>query len=176
MKQVVPIKYIQPCSMERIILHWTAGPGKSRRDEWGHYHFVIDQDLVINPGKAILANANTKDGDYAAHTLNCNQGSIGVSMAGMRQAVERPFNPGPDPITEAQWNLTLELIAQLAVAYKIPTKPTTILTHAEVQDNLKIQQRGKWDITILPWNQTVNTAREVGDLMRTTVQRIIDKK
>lgn len=174
MLQAVTPQWLPHCVMHRIIIHWTAGPRICRPDELDHYHFIVNQDLTIHKGvHGIDENANTADGIYAAHTLKCNQGSIGVSMAGMRGAVESPFDPGPDPITKSQFDRTLALVAQLAVAYQIPVTPQTILTHAEVQDNLKIQQRGKWDITILPWDHTVNSAKEVGDLLRSTVSKII---
>ena len=43
------------------------------------------------------------------------------------------------------------LVANLALHYKIPVTPQTILTHAEVQPTLGIKQRGKWDVTRIPY-------------------------
>lgn len=153
--------------MERVIVHWTAGSSQPTEDDRAHYHALVTGDGRIVPGvPSIAANSGGSKRGYAAHTRACNSGSIGVSLCGMRGAVESPFHPGPDPITEAQWLAALDLIAALAKHYKIAVTPKTILTHAEVQANLNIRQRGKWDIARLPWNPGVVGAKAVGDLMR----------
>ena len=89
--------------MKRLILHWSAGAHKVTETDKAHYHFIIDGAGNVCAGRhPVEANENPIKGKYAAHTLNCNTGSIGVAVAAMAGAVERPFNPGKQPITEAQ--------------------------------------------------------------------------
>ena len=53
--------------------------------------------------------------------------------------------------------------------YKITVTPQTVLTHAEVEKTLGVKQKGKWDITRLPYNKNVVGAKAVGDLLRKEV-------
>jgi hypothetical protein len=156
--------------MKRIIWHWTAGTHKASKTDREHYHFIIEGDGTVVPGnKPPEANLSTKDGDYAAHTKGCNTGAIGIAVAAMRGAVERPFSAGPSPITPAQMKALVDLTAKLSRQYGIPVTPQTILSHAEVQDTLGIAQRGKWDITWLPGAATPARARVIGDQLRGSV-------
>ena len=66
----------------------------------------------------------------------------------------------------AQFNAFCKLVADLCVEYGIPVTPQTVLTHAEVQTTLGVQQRGKWDVARLPWRDDLRGARSVGDYMR----------
>jgi hypothetical protein len=102
----------------------------------------------------------------AHHTKNANTGAIGVSLCGMVNAIESPFDAGPNPITKIQWDAGVEVITQLAIYYKIPVTPFEILTHAEVEPNLKIPQDGKWDITRLPFDDKTQGHKAVGDRLR----------
>ncbi|MBD9528241.1 hypothetical protein [Paracoccus sp. PAR01] len=52
-----------------------------------HYHYVIAGSGIADEGD---------------HTLDCNTGSIRISLAGMAGAVEAPVSPQPWSITEAQ--------------------------------------------------------------------------
>ena len=139
---------------QRVILHWTAGTNAVSALDREHYHFIVAGDGAIVPGKyGVAANDSTKDGDgYAAHTLGCNTGSIGVALAGMAGAVEQPFYAGKFPITALQWNAAAALVAALCIHYQIKVTPKTVLSHAEVEPTLGVKQRGKWDIARLPWN------------------------
>jgi hypothetical protein len=105
-------------------------------------------------------------GQYAAHTLNCNTGSIGVAVAAMAGAVERPFNPGKAPITPAQVEGLVKLVRDLCRGYGIPVTRETVLSHAEVQPTLGIKQRGKWDIAWLPGMDAPGDPVKVGDHLR----------
>jgi hypothetical protein len=161
--------------MKRIVMHWTAGTHKAGVTDKRHYHFIVEGDGTIvagnNPVSANLRIANPNDGStYAAHTAGANTGSIGVAMAAMRGAVERPFNPGPSPITQAQLDAFVRLAARLSVEYGIPVTPQTVLTHAEVQPNLGIKQRNKWDITWLPGKAGVSTPEVVGSYLRALIR------
>ncbi len=167
----VKSEWMPPVKMNRIIVHWTAGQNKASDVDKEHYHFIVEgSGSVIRGDNTIADNVSTADGKYAAHTRGANTGSIGVSMAGMLGAIENPFNPGKFPITESQWARAMDVIAELATFYKIPVTDKTILTHAEVQSNLGIQQAGKWDFTRLVFAPTVIGAKAVGDKMRRDIQ------
>ncbi len=156
--------------MKRIIGHWTGGLGFASEKDLEHYHRLVQADGSIAFGTEEIAdNIVTSDGDYAAHTLNLNTASIGVALCGMAGAKERPFLAGHAPINENQFKRFCRLIAELCIEYGIPVTPETVLTHAEVEPNLGVKQRGKWDITRLPWRSDIKGARAVGDHMRELV-------
>jgi hypothetical protein len=66
-------------------------------------------------------------------------------------------------------------VAELCKHYKVPVTDKTVLSHAEVQKNLGITQRGKWDVAILPWDRSFDTSWECGDLFRKQVQEHLNK-
>lgn len=169
--EAVPADWMPWAQMRRIIVHWTAGNNKASSVDLKHYHLLLEGDgrLVRGNPPITLNQAPVKAG-YAAHTLNCNSGSIGVSLCGMAGAVERPFSAGKTPITLQQWAALPAVLAALCRRYSIPVTPSTVLTHAEVQGTLGIAQRGKWDIAILPFDPSKNTAAKVGDAMRAAVK------
>jgi hypothetical protein len=153
--------------MKRIIIHWTAGGHTPSNLDRGHYHFIIAGDgSVVKGVHPVEANEKPVKGKYAAHTLNCNSGSIGVAVAAMAGAVERPFSAGKSPITQAQLKALAVLCRDLATKYKIPVTRETILSHAEVQPTLNIRQRSKWDIAWLPGMKAPGDPVEVGDKIR----------
>lgn len=155
----------------RTITHWTAGGNRASDLDKKHYHFITEWDGTIVKGTHAPAdNIVTSDGDYAAHTLNLNTGSIGVAMAGMRGAVEQPFSAGPSPLTEKQFEAHCLLLAELHREHAIPVTRETCLTHAEVEPTLGVKQRGKWDITRLPFKPDTRGALPVGDYMRERVK------
>lgn len=153
--------------MKRIILHWSAGGNRASALDKKHYHFIVEGDGVVVKGNLpVSANASPIKSAYAAHTLGCNTDSIGVSMAGMAGAVEFPFNAGSSPITAVQWKAAAKLCADLAREYRIPVMRESILSHAEVQGTLGIKQRGKWDVSRLPWAPGIVGAKACGDIFR----------
>lgn len=173
-ESVIPLGWMPWAKMERIIVHWTAGGNKATKLDKEHYHLIIEGDgnLVLGD-HPITDNVTAADGDYAAHTLGCNTGSIGVSLAAMRGATQSPFNPGPSPITRAQWEKLPYVLAALCRRYSIPVLPTTVLSHAEVEKTLGIKQRGKWDIAILPFDRSFNTATLVGNNFRSRTHALL---
>lgn len=174
MKQVVNPKWMQPVKMRAIVAHWSAGAHAVSSLDKEHYHIIVSGDGEIVKGdNDISDNVSTGDGDYAAHTRGFNTGVIGVSMACMAGAIENPFNAGRFPMTRVQWDTMMMVIANLADFYNIPVSPRTILSHAEVQGTLGIQQRGKWDFTRLAFDPTVKGAKQCGDRMRREVAAII---
>lgn len=157
--------------LKRIILHWTAGANRASDMDRKHYHRLIEGDGKIVKGNHEIAdNIVTSDGDYAAHTLRLNTGSIGVAVCGMHGAVESPFDLGPYPITEQQLDAACGLIADLCREHAIPVTRRTVLSHAEVEPILGVKQRGKWDIARLPWDDNLRGAVSVGDHIRSRVE------
>jgi hypothetical protein len=156
--------------MKRIIWHWSAGTHTPSTLDKEHYHFIIAGDGAVHPGKwPVEANAKPVKGKYAAHTLNCNTGSIGIAVAAMAGAVERPFDTGKYPITPAQVRALVDLSIKLGKQYDIPVTPQAMLSHAEVQPTLGIKQRGKWDIAWLPGMTAPRDPVEVGNGIRTLI-------
>lgn len=164
----VPASWMPDAQIDRIIVHWTAGNSVASALDRQHYHILLNGDGSLVRGAPSIDKNNrgsVKPG-YAAHTLNANSGSIGVSLCGMLGAVESPFNAGKSPITRAQWDVLPIVIADLCRRYGIKIGPKTVLTHAEVQSNLGITQRGKWDIARLPFDLAKVGAAAVGNDMR----------
>ena len=168
----LPVSWL-PASdrMHRVIAHWTAGSHEASSTDLEHYHFVWNGTGTVTKGdKPVTANESTDDNDgYAAHTKNCNSGSIGVSLACMAGAQEEPFDPGAYPMTQIQWDHMCRGIAQLCTFYKIPVTPETVLSHGEVEGTLCINQDGKWDFTRLPWALDIKGAHACGERLRNDV-------
>lgn len=157
--------------MKRIIWHWAVTGYKATPDSRRHYHFIIEGDgKVVTGYKTPEANLSTQDGDYAAHTKDLNTGSIGVALAAMLGAQERPFKAGPCPILPAQVSALAAFTAKLARQYGIPVTRETVLSHAEVQPTLGVQQNGKWDITWLPGMDQPADPVTTGDFLRGLVK------
>lgn len=162
--------------MKRIIIHWTAGGHKASDLDRSHYHFVIEGDGNIVDGvHPPEANAGPLvPGHYAAHTLNGNTGSIGVALAAMIGAQDRPFKAGRAPITGQQIEALASLCASLCRTYRIEVARETVLSHAEVQPTLGIKQRGKWDISWIPGMAGPRDPVEVGDILRAKVSEALN--
>ncbi len=169
--RVIPAGWMPSASIMRIIGHWTGGHYTPTDFDKSHYHVLIDgQGKAVRGTPSIALNSLPKaQPGYAAHTLNSNTGSIGISICAMAGAIESPFQPGKAPITTAQWSAFVLAIADLCERYKLPVTTKTVLTHAEVQANLGIVQRNKWDIARLPFDPKFNTAKKVGDRLRAEV-------
>ncbi|KQW62690.1 MULTISPECIES: peptidoglycan recognition family protein [Ensifer] len=165
--QTVPADWMPPAKMVRIICHWTAGAHKASEFDRGHYHILIEDDgKLIRGGPSIDLNQSPTKKGYAAHTLNCNSGSIGVSLCCMGGSNEAPFDPGKYPMTRKQWDALTSVVADLCRRYNIKITDKTVLSHAEVQNNLGIQQRGKWDFTRLAFDPSIKGAKACGDKLR----------
>lgn len=166
--------WLQNVRMRAIVAHWSAGGHVVSTVDKEHYHFIVSgKGEVVKGDNDIADNVSTADNDYAAHTRGFNTGVIGVSMACMLGAIENPFNAGKYPMTKIQWDTCMKVIAELATFYKIPVTNQTILSHAEVQPNLGIQQRGKWDFTRLAFDLSVKGAKACGDKMRAEVSALM---
>lgn len=166
----IPANWMPKVPMKRIIMHWTAGTHKANATDRAHYHILIEGDgnLVRGDASIYLNSGKTQPG-YAAHTLNCNTDSIGVSLCCMGGSVESPFNPGKWPMTRTQFDKLIEVVRELSQVYNIPVTRQTILSHAEVQTTLGIKQRNKWDYTRLAFDESIKGALTIGDLIRSRI-------
>jgi hypothetical protein len=174
MKTIVPDAWMPACNMKRVIVHWTAGGYSATALDRAHYHIMIEKDgKLIRGTHSIADNVNTADGDYAAHVRGFNRGSIGVSMCCMAGAVESPFQGGNHPMLEVQWDAMLEVVAQLCIRYDIDVTSQTVLGHGEVERNCGVEQNGKWDPMVQPWNRA-SSSTEVGKALRRGVQELLD--
>ncbi len=166
----IPPGWLSNVEMRRIIVHWTAGAYAPSENDLAHYHILIDGEGNLHRGTHTIAdNELTGDGDYAAHTLGANTRAIGVSTCCMAGAKRRPFESGKFPMKEGQWNAMIDVAAQLCKKYKIDVTPRTVLGHGEVEKNLDIKQRGKWDPMKLSFATKLSEA-EVGRKLRDEVQ------
>jgi hypothetical protein len=170
--RVIPAAWMPDAKITGIVFHWTAGQNKASELDRSHYHLLIEADGKHVRGiPTIDLNSLPKSKvGYAAHTLNCNTGFIGVSLCGMAGAIENPFSAGKQPITRVQWDELANVLAQLCKRYGIKVSRKTVLSHAEVQTNLGIKQKGKWDIARLPFDTSIQGAAAIGDQMRAMVK------
>jgi len=147
--------------LTRIHMHWTGGGHTANATDRKSYHVVIEgsgKEIICHPEAARLA-----------HTLNANGGAIGISMACMAGAVERPFSWGSAPMTTAQIDGMAKAAARLARQYDIPITRYSVLTHAEVQPVLGIKQRNKIDIMCLPGMNEMQDPIKIGDKIRAII-------
>lgn len=171
---LVPAAWMPRCTMRRVHLHWTAGAYGANGLDQNAYHLLVDGTPKLVRGKwPISANVNCPRGAYAAHTLSANTGAIGVSICCMGGPGVTMANHGAYPMKREQWSLAVRAIADLCRFYGIPVTDKTVLTHAEVQPNLGIRQNGKWDIAILSFDRSFDTARKVGDRLRREVAALL---
>lgn len=174
---LIPSAWLPSVRMERVIAHWTAGGHKATEFDRGHYHILIEGDGKLVKGiPSIALNVSPVKPGYAAHALNANSGSIGVSLCCMAGATESPFRAGNSPMMERQWNTLTVVLRELCAKYSIPVTPRTVLSHAEVQSNLGIAQRGKWDFTRLPFALDVIGSKACGDKMRREIAETGDTR
>jgi len=161
--------------MKGIIWHWTGGGYKASTEAREAYHAIIEGDGTVVTGNwPISANEVIVGDSYAAHTRNSNTGFIGISIACMAGAKERPLSYGKYPPTKKQIAALVKLSAKYCRQYRIPVSYITTLSHAEVEANLGIKQRGKWDITVLPWLKK-RGALVVGNYLRSRVKKELEK-
>ncbi|NNW55497.1 MULTISPECIES: N-acetylmuramoyl-L-alanine amidase [unclassified Roseobacter] len=153
--------------LHRIIWHWTGGTHKASSTDKKHYHFIIEGDGNVVPGENEPEdNTDAMDGIYGAHVWKLNTGSIGIACAAMAGAQEVSFSWGDFPLTEKQIDQMLLVTRGLCQDYNIPISPWTVLMHSEVQPNLNVRQRQKWDLNVMPGDVKTRNARTIGDELR----------
>lgn len=170
----IPASWLSNVDMKRVICHWTAGAYDPSENDLLHYHILIDGAGDLHRGEHTIAdNESTGDGDYAQHTKGLNTGSIGVSVCCMQAAEESPFKSGSFPMKKVQWDVMVEVTAELCKKYDIAVTPTTVLGHGEVQKNIGAIQDGKWDPMKLSFASALTKA-QVGSKLRTEVKAHLD--
>lgn len=166
------IEQIQPGDIDRVILHWDGGGAYPSSVSIKAYNALIDQDSRIHKGRfSADDNIDTSDGIYAAHTLHANTKAFGLALCGMHGAREHPLVLGSAPINEEQFIASAKLAAKVLRAAALPVAEHTALSHAEVESVLGIRQRGKWDITVLPWRSDIRGAKAIGDYWRHLIRQ-----
>jgi len=175
-KRGAPAPALGGIGLTRIIWHWTAGTYAVSATDRMRYHFIIDGDGTVAAGdRKPEDNISATDGTYAAHTRGANTGSIGVSVAAMHRAMERPFDAGAYPIKPVQIDALVRLSADLSRRYGIKPTPATMLSHAEVPITLGIKQAGKWDISWLPGMAAPQDPFGIGNILRARVAAFLIK-
>lgn len=161
--------------MLRIIWHHTAGGYHPNAVDRAAYHRLIDGEGVVHDGlHPISANAPGKAlvaGQYAAHCLNLNSGSIGVAVCAMANAVWSAPATWTHPVKAGQVDALIRETARLCVQYGITPGPRTTLSHAEVQPTLGVAQKNKWDFDYsLPGRRDGSRdPQRIGDELRAEV-------
>lgn len=161
--------------IDRIILHWTGGGPRASDADLGAYHYIVEQTGRIVPGDHAPAhNAAPLGNVYAAHTRGYNTGSLGVAFAGMFDARERPFSPGPWPLTEGQIEAGCAFVARELASRGLPCTVETCFTHAEAaMEPHHRPQAGKWDINWLPGMAEPVDPRTTGDMLREMIRAVM---
>lgn len=134
--------------MNRLIWHHTGGGYAPNAVDRRAYHRLIDGEGDVHAGDfAIEASApgRIQRGAHAAHTLNLNTGSIGLSVCAMVGGVwanPRASRAFPRAV---QIDAMISETARLCLEFGIVPTDRTVLTHAEVEPTLGVKQRNKWD-------------------------------
>lgn len=166
-------------TMNRIILHHTAGGLTPSAFDKQHYHRLIDGEGTVHQGlHPISANAPGRvltGGTYAAHTRGLNTGSIGVALTAMANAEWRSPRACAAFPRPAQVEALVKEVARLCIEHSIAPEPRTVLSHAEVQVTLGVAQAGKWDFDYDPFGllETREPVR-VGNSIRERIAREIE--
>jgi len=164
---------MDPSGITRVHWHWTASTYEVTEDVCRHYNGVFDKDgNEYDGGAPAQQQAAYIPGKVGvSHTLNGNTGAIGLSVAAMGDATanwaENTVNQGKYPLTWEQIDAMLKKTVKYCRAFNIIPSPWTTITHCEVQTNIGIRQRGKWDIRSLPDTKQLYLEKVAGDLLRT---------
>lgn len=186
-----------PSRPERLICHWTAGGHRATEHELLRYHLLIEHHegdptdpsddsvrgvagvpVERNCGQVSAPAAhNAPDGEgYAAHVRLFNSGSIGVAACAMRGAVDRrpggTVDPGPSPLTREQVVALVKVGVEFCASYEYRPIDDRVMTHQEVETLHGVDQRGKWDLSWLPFGDY--GPDEVGPFLREQVARALD--
>lgn len=153
-----------------IVNHWTGGGYTASAVDREHYQAIIEGSAnVVYGDNTPEDQISTSDGIYGAHTRAFNTKCIGVACAAMlggKESAGHPNYGSSAPLMEVQFHEMCKVNAGFCIKYNIPVTDKTVLMHSEVQPNLGIQQNGKWDLNVLPWDASIFGHRMVGDHMR----------
>lgn len=172
-----PEDLFDPNGINRIHWHWTGGSYEVTHSTLSHYNDVHTFDGDSHDGAPALQQVYYQPGRVGvSHTRMANTGAIGQAVACMHGATEngRKVDAGKYPITWDGIDAMLERSAEYCKMFDIRVSPWTTITHAEVQTNIGIRQRGKWDIRVLPDDlTTLLGVREAGNILRKRLQCLL---
>lgn len=156
-----PRRFLDPnAAIERIVCHWTAGSYDVSDLDREHYHYIIsgkNPKHIYSGFYTPRANDWCNDGNYAAHTYRLNTRSLGIAVACMAGA--STHNYGRFPMTREQWLTMAQLAGFCASYYDLKINASTLLGHFEVDSVYGIDQGGKWDPGVFPWNKNITPAQ-----------------
>ena len=156
--------------LHRIVWHWSAGFKTPTEDDLKHYNAMHDYKGKTYDGAARpedQANYDWRKGVGVSHTKNCNTGTIGQAVAGMYGAQGWPgLIWGHHRITWQGVDSMLKRSAEYCKKFDIPVTKWSTLSHAEVEETLKIKQNNKWYFMVLPGSTRTENAVKIGDILR----------
>jgi hypothetical protein len=170
--RVIPAEWLPAGKkVQRIVLHWSAGRYTPSEYDRRHYHCLIDGD-----GHPVRGRFEA--GESAISTRNLNTGTYAISIAAMVGAREGgPY--GECPMTSLQYERAAQAAAEVVAAYNLALTPRTVLSHEEVTyvygpladppGPERLRQRGRWDVSQLPWEYPHRPKPEVWQLFRDKV-------
>jgi hypothetical protein len=171
-QRVIPLEWLPVGRrVDRIVLHWTAGRYSPSDYDRRHYHCLID-------GEGHAVRGGFEAGQTAPSTRNLNTGTYAISIAAMFGAREGgPY--GEFPMTRLQYERAAQAAAEVVAAYDLAITPGTVLSHEEVTyvygplasppGPEHLRQRGRWDVSQLPWERPHRPKREVWYSFRSKV-------
>lgn len=141
-------------TIKYLTVHWTAGGLEPNATDLEHYHHLVDGLGHRHRGR-YPATANVpplRRRTYAMHTAGANSRNLGVAMCGMAgsgwgEALKGKY--GPNAITSACLEGTINLLADLCFQYDIPATPEFLLGHEE-WDSVKGRPQDRWDVCCIP--------------------------
>lgn len=166
---------MDPSGIYRVHWHWAASTYAVNWNVVKHYNAVFDKDGNKHDGGAPpeqQAFYSPPKGFGVSHTYRANTHAVGLSVAAMAGAKVTSWgsgvvDQGKYPLTWEGIDGMLEETAELCREFDIRPSPWTTITHCEVQTNIGIQQRHKWDIRVLPDNPNkLLGEKEAGDILR----------
>lgn len=177
---LIPALWLPRVRMDRLHLHWTGG-SYAAGSNGNHYNFLVDGDPKLARGRSLEHQVPPLVlGKYAGHTLNANSRAVGLAICCMGGVGVARGRHGAFPMKKAQWDMAVRASAEIVDFYSIAIDRTHLLTHAEVQANLGITQRGKWDIIELSFDMDFTrglsdqaAAKKVGDRYRDEVKALL---
>ena len=157
----IPKNLLTPCSMKRVICHWSEGNYKANSTDMSTTTFSSRVTA-----RCVAATTRSTTRKHRRQRLRsayaqCEHAGDRGGCCCMVGCQETPFKPGSQPMKKSQWNTMVQVVAELCQFYGIHVTPTTVLGHGEVQANLNITQKGKWDPMVWPW-ATSKTRAQVG--------------
>ena len=141
-------KAIEPGTIKRIILHWTAGKYHQIFDD---YHLCIDAHGIMHMPSNLT--------DLKSHTYKRNTGSIGIAMCCGVEAFAvmklGAVNFGPMPPTVMQIECMAHVVAILTQELSIELNEKNVFTHCEaaIEDGYGPGSEDpdiRWDLWYLP--------------------------